>query len=78
MANGLDHYTCQELVEELTQRPTWVGLVVASVDEAKPPLTTHHQRFELRFNMETLELSHVRLLLEEVLTQLPLIEDASP
>jgi len=78
VSSGLEAYTSDELVQELTERATWVGLVIASVDEARPPMTTHHRRFELRFNTETLEVPDVRLLLEGVLTQLPLIEDASP
>lgn len=78
MNSGLEVYTSSELVEELTRRGTWVGVVIASVDEARPPITTHHRRFELRFNTETLDIAHVRLLLEGVLTQLPQIEDAAP
>jgi len=76
--NGLHDYTSEELVEELTNRQTWVGLVLHSENEARPPLATYHRRFALHFNTETLEIATVRFLLEEVLANLPQHEDASP
>jgi hypothetical protein len=76
--NGLVDYTSQQLVEELTNRQTWVGLVIHSENEARPPYTSYHRNFALRFNTETLNLAVVRTLLEEVLENLPQFEDASP
>jgi len=71
MYNELEAYTSQELIGELVARPTWVGVLIQSQTEAKPPLPTVHQKFELCFNNEILDVTHVRMLLEGILEELP-------
>ena len=43
---SLETYTTRQLIEELTSRPTFVGFVVKSRDEAKEEIS-QHRSFEL-------------------------------
>ena len=75
--SDLELYTCEELIEELTSRQTWVGFVVNSLDESRPPYATGHNKFTLRFNPDIFGLPGMRLLLSELLAKLPSNEDVS-
>ena len=70
MPNHLENYTCEELMNELVSRPTWVGLILHSLNEAKPPITTFHNQFALCFNSELISFNQLRSLLEDLTSKI--------
>jgi hypothetical protein len=48
--SDLEFFTCQELVNELMRRPSFLGVVVHSAQDAKGKGWTGQPTFQVRFN----------------------------
>ncbi len=68
--DGLEIYTTEQLIEELSSRNTWAGVIIHSTQAVKPPLESRHKNFVVRsVNIEWPE--QVRDLLGMVLEEIP-------
>jgi len=48
--NELEYYTTKELIEEITQRNTFVGIILHSFKEAKNKQNPVHEGWDISYN----------------------------
>jgi hypothetical protein len=70
----LELTTTQDLIAELLRRPTFLGIVVHSVDEQKGDHWAPDRRFQVRFN-ENLQTPEAARLLDVVADHMSRMED---